>query len=572
MRSRVTSSIFVCLFVCCRLPSGIAIRITTTGLESLTAHPRPHRITGLALEEVKFLQKQRERKSGIPAIPIVQTANVAPKQSEKNEGDGEKEELVLQDTFAQETAVMVEDPNMLKYVEQELAKKRGKQIDATNQVENDLKRAEDELYVIPEHLKVKKRNSEESSTQWTTGIAEIQLPIEFKLRNIEETEAAKKLLQEKRLVGRTKTELSIPSSYSADYFQRGRDYAEKLRREHPELYKDKSSQDKDAGTRPADTANTDAAGRRQAATDEFMLERFRRRERHRGMRSEDESDAEGWAIKNSPYDVADHRIQNSCNAICIQWISEGGMILKEMALDSIFGWRLGDASHALNSEGPGTVLSDEKRRFEASIGRNSSICLSFCSPKAKSPPFSLLTSPKLKLSHADQPSCSQNYQILPEGCLLSEVFRFFFPLLLSTGICVTTVYEFILSGNQQEGGEISNFEDGNDTERSVVEAPCQRYNRFTFSMEDVCVEVGRVPLPVDATSMDGYVENESSYVTVVKVVLREGGEVERAVAENNGGYEEEEVKHISSSQQVHKFAEGVWNCYFGREIISDMDK
>ena len=27
-------------------------------------------------------------------------------------------------------------------------------------------------------LQVKKRNSEESSTQWTTGIAEVQLPIE----------------------------------------------------------------------------------------------------------------------------------------------------------------------------------------------------------------------------------------------------------------------------------------------------------------------------------------------------------------------------------------------------------
>ena len=44
--------------------------------------------------------------------------------------------------------------NRLKYVEQELAKKRGKSIDAANPVDNDLKRAEDELYVIPEHLKV----------------------------------------------------------------------------------------------------------------------------------------------------------------------------------------------------------------------------------------------------------------------------------------------------------------------------------------------------------------------------------------------------------------------------------
>ncbi|KAF8369954.1 hypothetical protein HHK36_032016 [Tetracentron sinense] len=106
----------------------------------------------------------------------------------------------------------------------------------------------------------------------------------YKLRNIEETEAAKKLLQDKRLVGRSKAELSIPSSYSADYFQRGRDYAEKLRREHPELYKDRAVQENGAGPRQADTANTKAAGRRQAATDEFMLERFRKRERHRGMR------------------------------------------------------------------------------------------------------------------------------------------------------------------------------------------------------------------------------------------------------------------------------------------------
>ncbi|KAF5954662.1 hypothetical protein HYC85_007518 [Camellia sinensis] len=79
----------------------------------------------LALEEVKFLQKQREKKWGIAAISsstIVQRSGVgggggggglvAKKASEKNDGDGEKDELVLQDTFAQETAVMVEDPNM----------------------------------------------------------------------------------------------------------------------------------------------------------------------------------------------------------------------------------------------------------------------------------------------------------------------------------------------------------------------------------------------------------------------------------------------------------------------------
>ncbi|PKA58320.1 hypothetical protein AXF42_Ash021366 [Apostasia shenzhenica] len=64
---------------------------------------------------------------------------------------------------------------MLKYVEQELAKRKGHKIDSVEKEDNDRM---DELYAVPEHLKVRKRNSEESSTQWTTGIAEVQLPIE----------------------------------------------------------------------------------------------------------------------------------------------------------------------------------------------------------------------------------------------------------------------------------------------------------------------------------------------------------------------------------------------------------
>lgn len=42
----------------------------------------------------------------------------------------------------------------LMYIEQELAKKRGRTVEAVEGAENDLKQAEDELYKIPEHLKV----------------------------------------------------------------------------------------------------------------------------------------------------------------------------------------------------------------------------------------------------------------------------------------------------------------------------------------------------------------------------------------------------------------------------------
>lgn len=95
----------------------------------------------MALEEVKFLQKQRERKLGIPAVSsgsaqsaggnsaAAAAASTAINNKNKNKkvndgvlqhnskageaaADADKDDLVLQDTFAQETAVMVEDPNM----------------------------------------------------------------------------------------------------------------------------------------------------------------------------------------------------------------------------------------------------------------------------------------------------------------------------------------------------------------------------------------------------------------------------------------------------------------------------
>jgi hypothetical protein len=39
----------------------------------------------------------------------------------------------------------------LKYIEQELAKKRGQELGMTSE---EIKPAEDDLYIIPEHLKV----------------------------------------------------------------------------------------------------------------------------------------------------------------------------------------------------------------------------------------------------------------------------------------------------------------------------------------------------------------------------------------------------------------------------------
>ncbi|CAI5491914.1 unnamed protein product [Closterium sp. Naga37s-1] len=228
-----------------------------------------------ALEEVRLLQQQRVRLKGIAADGALTGAEGAEgkggggagAQGEAGEEGEGGEELVLQDTFAQETAITVEDPNMyvtvkrldweggkdlvlqdtfppcrggaeLKYIEEELAKRRGGGAGAAGgsrgevEGEDEVLRAEDKLYEIPQHLQVEKLEGEEGGTAWTTGIAEVQLPIDYKLGNIEATEEAKRMMQERRpWMNRPRPpSTTLPASYSADFFQRGREYAEKLKR------------------------------------------------------------------------------------------------------------------------------------------------------------------------------------------------------------------------------------------------------------------------------------------------------------------------------------------------------
>jgi hypothetical protein len=67
--------------------------------------------------------------------------------------------------------------------------------------------------------------------------------------------------------------------------------------EHPELYKEQARQSNDNAVKPTEGAKSDNnndsghgnnnradGGRREAATDEIMLERFRKREKYRVMR------------------------------------------------------------------------------------------------------------------------------------------------------------------------------------------------------------------------------------------------------------------------------------------------
>ncbi len=105
--------------------------------------------------------------------------------------------------FSRETRVRDEDEEMRKFIEAEMEKRRGKgEEDGEGgpvKGSNYLSPEDRALLSLPEHLKKStfRKNEEMLSSQMLSGIPEVDLGIEEKIRNIEATESAKKKMAER---------------------------------------------------------------------------------------------------------------------------------------------------------------------------------------------------------------------------------------------------------------------------------------------------------------------------------------------------------------------------------------
>ena len=152
-------------------------------------------------------------------------------------------DLDLGKTFSVETNRRDEDADMLKFIEEELAKRRGKE---TNQNDDEqLAKIGGNLIdlvfqVLPEHLMKnnEKKNEEMLSNQMLSGIPEVDLGVDERIRNIEATESAKQKVmragKSSRMTGNHQvtgsgdyhhyrhhqgTSTTVPSNLSANYVQ-----------------------------------------------------------------------------------------------------------------------------------------------------------------------------------------------------------------------------------------------------------------------------------------------------------------------------------------------------------------
>ncbi|XP_050399255.1 splicing factor C9orf78 homolog [Patella vulgata] len=258
------------------------------------------------LEEIRELQKCRGRQKGVSAASLALGKKI-PKTVESDTCDPFKMKTggfvdmkalkskplkvdaevteAIGTAFAAETNRRDEDAEMVKYVEEELAKRKGRSAQEENgggilpTEEND-----DQLYNLPDYLQIKsnsKKSEDMLSNQMLSGIPEVDLGIEAKIKNIEATEEAKqRLIQERRRKKENEVSDFVPTNMAVNFVQHNRfnidDTAPILKK--PEV-KPEPEPLRVGDTDSANSKDSSSNNKTEKATDDFHYEKFKKQMR-----------------------------------------------------------------------------------------------------------------------------------------------------------------------------------------------------------------------------------------------------------------------------------------------------
>ncbi|DAA24182.1 splicing factor C9orf78 homolog [Bos taurus] len=180
----------------------------------------------LKLEETREVQNLRKRPNGMKTGGMVDMKKLKERGKDKI---SEEEDLHLGTSFSAETNRRDEDADMMKYIETELKKRKGIVEHEEQKVKP--KNAEDCLYELPENIRVSsaKKTEEMLSNQMLSGIPEVDLGIDAKIKNIISTEDAKaRLLAEQQNKKKDSETSFVPTNMAVNYVQHNRFYHEEL--------------------------------------------------------------------------------------------------------------------------------------------------------------------------------------------------------------------------------------------------------------------------------------------------------------------------------------------------------
>jgi len=250
------------------------------------------------VEEMKIIQKLRERPNGVNIAELALgqkvTNDVMASDPFNVKSGGMVNMTALKNTkikqddaydtgigtqFNAETNKRDEDEEMLKYIEEELSKRKNKNSEAgdSSGAGDGLSYCSPEeaaLQAVPEHLRQSSthRSEEMLSNQMLSGIPEVDLGIDAKIKNIEATEEAKLKLLWDRHRKKDGPSQFVPTNMAVNFVQHNR-----FNIDDPDAHKGKHH----ANNRAAAVApKEDVKGKRkengEKATDDYYYERFKK--------------------------------------------------------------------------------------------------------------------------------------------------------------------------------------------------------------------------------------------------------------------------------------------------------
>ncbi|ODN00093.1 hypothetical protein Ocin01_06596 [Orchesella cincta] len=195
--------------------------------------------------------------------------------------------------FSAETNTRDEDAEMLKYIEEKLQQHKQATASKKQTTEDDeevinpkfLSPEDAALLSLPEHLRKSssKGNEEMLSNQMLSGIPEVDLGIEVKIKNIEATEEAKQKILRDRLSKKEGPSVFVPTNMAVNFVQHNRfnieDPLSSHQKKRPRIEKETPKPKKVVvvGAEPEEVGGVPVEKERgEKATDDFHFEKFKK--------------------------------------------------------------------------------------------------------------------------------------------------------------------------------------------------------------------------------------------------------------------------------------------------------
>ncbi|KAG0075162.1 hypothetical protein BGZ93_000988 [Podila epicladia] len=272
---------------------------------------------GLSLDELLELRKLRQRPAGVTAADLLIGDTTGKKKKKdkvaapadpwklssggglvdldevrrQEEGEGSSKSTGILNSFTKQTNALDVDKHMMKYIEEEMRKRNGVSAEDEEDKAQESRGGDtdiyDELGIRRTAPKPEQEGNVQLSTTMLTAIPEVDLGMETRLRNIEETEKAKRKMFEDR-----KTEKAIANERFSQpaYVPSDRERISHHQQNNRRSNSNNSNSNSNNYSNDSSTGNhrfynnsgnnqNNRGGRGGMATDDLVMERFKKRMR-----------------------------------------------------------------------------------------------------------------------------------------------------------------------------------------------------------------------------------------------------------------------------------------------------